>query len=115
MRGWEPDRRRWAMAVEGEGEGPVAEGVVDGHTVLGLLTDRLAVVLAIDAANIRSDSRFDEDLHADSLDLVEVVESVERILAEQGVHVSLPDEELVTVKTVSDAAERIAAGARPRR
>ncbi len=58
--------------------------------------------------------RFDEDLHADSLDLVEVVEGVERALRDEGHDVSIPDAELVALRTLGDAADRLVGGARSR-
>lgn len=75
--------------------------------ILGLLVARLATVLAIEADEIGRESRFDEDLHADSLDLVEVIEGVERDLEGRGVAVRLPEDELLDVRTVGDAADRL--------
>ena len=77
--------------------------------VLALLTDRVTTVLGVDAP-VTADTRFDEDLHADSLDLVEVVESVERALRDKGYELSVDDDELLAAATVGEAAERIAAG-----
>lgn len=77
--------------------------------VLDLLTERVTTVLGIDEP-VTADTRFDEDLHADSLDLVEVVESVERALRDQGYQVTVDDDELLAAATVGEAAERIAAG-----
>lgn len=76
--------------------------------VLGLLVPRIVRVLAIDPGRVSADARFDEDLHADSLDLVEVVEGVERDLQERGERAELTDEELLALRTVGEAAERIA-------
>lgn len=73
--------------------------------VLALLTERLAAVLARPAAQIGPDDRFDADLHADSLDLVETVEAVEAELARRGVAVRLADDELLTLRTVGEAAD----------
>lgn len=79
--------------------------------VLDLVLERVRVVLELPADRVTPASRFDEDLHADSLDLVEVVESVERALSARGYTVSLPDEELLALATVGEAAQRIAAAA----
>lgn len=89
----------------------MSETPITSDDVLSLLTERLEVVLDVPAGSVAPDARFDEDLHADSLDLVEVVESVERTLAERGVSVSLADDELVALQTVREAADRIAASA----
>jgi len=83
--------------------------------VLALLDRRLRDVLALDGP-ISPEARFDADLHADSLDLVEVIEAVERDLAGRGVVVTLPEEAMRDLVTVDDAARRIAdlaAGGRP--
>lgn len=77
--------------------------------VLGLLADRITRVLGVDTA-VTADTRFDEDLHADSLDLVEVVESVESALREQGHDLAVDDDALLGALTVGEAAEHIAAG-----
>ncbi|MGH8931702.1 MAG: acyl carrier protein [Egibacteraceae bacterium] len=76
--------------------------------LLVLLLRRVSEVMALDEAQVRPASRFDEDLHADSLDLVEVVERIETDLRARGVAVALPDAALVTVRTVQDAADRLA-------
>lgn len=77
-----------------------------------LLVERVAAVLGLDDA-VDLDARFDEDLHADSLDLVEVIEAVERRLAARGAAVALDDEQLLSMKTVREAADRIHAAAAP--
>jgi acyl carrier protein len=80
---------------------------IDRDHVLRLLLDRLGTVLAADAEDLHEDARFNEDLHADSLDLVEVIESVERALADEGVYVTMSDEELVALRTVGEAADKL--------
>lgn len=80
--------------------------------VLALLVWRIAAVMGVDAASVSGSSRFDEDLHADSLDLLEVVEGVERDLAARGRRAGLSDAELLGLRTVGEASERIAASSR---
>ncbi len=89
----------------------MAEVRVALEEVEQLLLERVQAVLALDEP-ASLDARFIEDLHADSLDVVEVVESVERLLAERGVTVDLAVEELMGLQTVRDAAERIHGAAR---
>jgi acyl carrier protein len=81
--------------------------------VLEFLVRRVSVVMMVEESQVNAASRFDEDLHADSLDLVEIVHGVEADLRGRGVAVALPDTVLVTLRTVSDAAERIAAHTLP--
>ena len=81
---------------------------VDRAEVIDLVLQRVRMVLDLPSERVTSDSRFDEDLHADSLDLVEVVESVERELGQRGLDISIPDEDLLSMQTVGEAAERIA-------
>ena len=78
--------------------------------VLSLLAERITTVLGVDSPPVTADTRFDEDLHADSLDLVEVVESVERTLRDRGFSLSVDDDALLAAETVGQAADRIAAG-----
>ena len=74
--------------------------------VLGRIRSHLTDELGIDAARIREESRFKEDLEADSLDLVELVMELE-----DSYGVRIPDEEAVKIKTVGQAAEFVAAHA----
>ncbi|MGH2545839.1 MAG: acyl carrier protein [Actinomycetota bacterium] len=64
----------------------------------------LAEQLARDEAEITAEARFEEDLDADSLDLVEVVLALEEALG-----IDIPEEEMEDVKTVGQAVD-LAAG-----
>lgn len=79
-------------------------------SVLVLLVDRVRKVLVRDG-EVAVDARFDEDLHADSLDLVEIIEGVEHDLAARGVRLDLPDDVLLSIRTVGEAAAAIHAHA----
>ena len=78
--------------------------------VLTLLSDKITLVLGLDDTEVTAATRFDEDLHADSLDLVEVVEGVEKALRDQGFTLTVDDDALLAARTVGEAAEHIAAG-----
>lgn len=79
--------------------------------VARLLLRRVGEVLALDPATITESSRFDEDLAADSLDLIEMLEGLERDLRAEGVAVTLPDSELTALRTVGDVVQRVHAHA----
>lgn len=57
----------------------------------------IAEQLGIDASEIRPESRLIEDLHADSLDIVELVMDVE-----EKFDIEIPDDSLAKMKTVGD-------------
>jgi acyl carrier protein len=63
----------------------------------------LADELAVDAAQINDDTRFREDLRADSLHLVELV-----VELEDRYGVRIPDDEAVKILTVGQAADYVA-------
>jgi acyl carrier protein len=84
----------------------VADAPIGLDELTAMLTTRIQEVMALDE-EVDEHARFDEDLHADSLDLVEVIEGVERDLAARGVAVSISDDELLNLQTVADAARCI--------
>jgi acyl carrier protein len=66
--------------------------------VLTLVREHLAEELEVDASRIREETRFKEDLDADSLDLYELVMELED---RYGIAVS--EEQAARIKTVGDA------------
>ena len=62
----------------------------------------IAEQLSIDESKITEDSRLIEDLGADSLDMVEMLMTLEDEFG-----VSIPDEDALNLKTVSDIAKYI--------
>lgn len=74
--------------------------------VLELIREHLAAELELDSGEIREDSRFKEDLEADSLDLLELVMELEDRYG-----VRIPDDEAAKILTVGQAADFVAAHA----
>lgn len=74
--------------------------------IRNLLTTHLTEVLALDEPP-PPDANLEADLHADSLDLVEVVEAVERELEAAGHPVTMPEERLLSLETVADVVAAI--------
>lgn len=74
--------------------------------VLAILRDAVATVMEIDGATVSRDTRFVEDLGADSLALVEIVEILEERLmpvAPPGFRVE--DADLDNIATVGEAVD----------
>jgi acyl carrier protein len=62
----------------------------------------LAEQLSVDIEKVTPEARFEEDLDADSLDLVEAVLGLEEELS-----VEIPEEEMERVKTVGQAVDLV--------
>ncbi len=79
---------------------------VTAQEVLALVQEACATVLEVSPESVTRETRFVEDLRADSLALVEIVEIVEESLAPRapaGFH--LEDEELDGLGTVGEAVD----------
>ena len=72
--------------------------------VFARVRDHLAVELAVDAASIHEDTRFKEDLNADSLHLVELVVELEDTYG-----IRIPDDQAAKLDTVGKVADFVAA------
>jgi acyl carrier protein len=77
--------------------------------VLELIRDRLADILEIEPSQIQEGDSFQDDLDADSLALIELVEALEEELAERTVGFRIEDEDLEDLKTVRDAVDYVVA------
>ncbi len=87
----------------------VQQGPVDRDEIVQLIRDRLADILEIDPDVINEGDSFAEDLHADSLAMIELVEALEEEISERSAGFRIDDEELEDMKTVRDAADYIVA------
>ena len=85
----------------------VEQGELDRRQVFELIRDRLADILEIDPSGIAEGASFTEDLAADSLALIELVEALEEELAERTVGFRIEDEDLEDLKTVRDAVDYV--------
>jgi len=75
--------------------------------VLSLVRERLADILEIEPSGIGEGDSFADDLGADSLALIELVEAIEEELAERSVGFRIEDEDLEDLKTVRDAVDYV--------
>lgn len=85
----------------------VEQGPLDRAAILDLVRERLAEILEIEPATINEGDSFVDDLDADSLALIELVEAIEEELAERSVGFRIDDEDLEDLKTVRDAVDYV--------
>ncbi len=77
--------------------------------VYELIRDRLSDILEIEPAKIVQSAAFSEDLAADSLALIELVESLESEIGVSHKGFRIDDEDLDDLKTVRDAVDYVVA------
>jgi acyl carrier protein len=82
---------------------------VTADEVLAMVRGHLAEILEIEEDTITLDSAFADDLNADSLALIELVEALEEDLGERTVGFSVDDEDLGDLRTVRDAVDYVVA------
>jgi acyl carrier protein len=82
---------------------------MDRQQVFELIRDRLADILEIEPSAITEGASFADDLDADSLALIELVEALEEELGERSVGFRIDDEDLEDLKTVRDAVDYVVA------
>jgi acyl carrier protein len=90
----------------------VEHGDVSRAEVFGIIRDRLADILEIEPDTIAEGQSFVDDLGADSLALIELVEAIEEELGERTVGFRIEDEDLEDLKTVRDAVDYVYARVR---
>jgi len=82
-------------------------GPIDRQKIFELVRDRLADILEIDPSAIVEGAAFADDLDADSLALIELVEALEEELSQQSPGFRIDDEDLEDLKTVRDAVDYV--------
>ena len=83
----------------------VVDGPLDRDAIFASVRDQLVDILEIDPENISEGQSFKDDLNADSLALVELVDALEEELSERTVGFRIEDEDLADLKTVRDAVD----------
>ncbi len=61
--------------------------------------------LGVEDSEVKSNASFVDDLNADSLDLVELVMSLEEEFSNESKRLEIPDEDAEKIKTVQDAVD----------
>ena len=85
----------------------VEQGPLDRRAIFEIVRDCLADILEIEPGAISEGQSFVDDLQADSLALIELVEALEEELAERSVGFRIDDEDLEDLKTVRDAVDYV--------
>ena len=80
---------------------------VDANEVFRIIRERLADILEIEESRITLEASFAEDLSADSLALIELVEAIEQELEDRTEGFRIEDEDLAELRTVRDAVEYV--------
>lgn len=75
--------------------------------IVSIVCTQLASILEIDAASISENQSFAEDLDADSITLIELVDALEQEFSSSVPNFQFDDDELPGLKTVSDAVDYI--------
>ena len=87
----------------------VEQGPLGPDEILGLIRERLAEILEIDETTITREANFADDLGADSLALIELVEALEEDIGERTVGFTFDDEDLADLHTVGEAVDYVVA------
>lgn len=76
-------------------------------TILERVKKIIVNQLGVEEGEVKPESSFVDDLNADSLDLVELVMSLEEEFSSEGKRLEIPDEDAEKIKTVQDAVDYI--------
>ena len=87
----------------------VERSPLDRQEVFELIRGCLADILEVSPDTIAEGASFGDDLGADSLALIELVEALEEELSERTVGFRIDDEDLEDLKTVRDAVDYVMA------
>ncbi len=77
--------------------------------IVDLVRNQLAEILEMDVSKISESSSFSDDLNADSLALIELVEALEEELSDRSSGFRIDDEDLEDLRTVRDAVDYVSA------
>jgi acyl carrier protein len=85
----------------------VEQGPLGRDEIFEIVRDRLADILEIEPSTITEGQSFVDDLDADSLALIELVEALEEELSDRTVGFRIDDEDLADLKSVRDAVDYV--------
>ncbi len=86
---------------------PADSAPLERDEIFEIVRDRLADILEIEPSTITEGQSFVDDLDADSLALIELVEALEEQLGDRIADFRIEDEDLEDLKTVRDAIDYV--------
>lgn len=86
---------------------PADSAPLERDEIFEIVRDRLADILEIEPTAITEGQSFVDDLDADSLALIELVEALEEQLGDRIADFRIDDEDLEDLKTVRDAIDYV--------
>lgn len=86
---------------------PADSAPLERDEIFEIVRDRLADILEIEPSAITEGQSFVDDLDADSLALIELVEALEEQLGDRIADFRIDDEDLEDLKTVRDAIDYV--------
>lgn len=86
---------------------PADSAPLERDEIFEIVRDRLADILEIEPSSITEGQSFVDDLDADSLALIELVEALEEQLGDRIDDFRIDDEDLEDLKTVRDAIDYV--------
>ena len=86
---------------------PADSAPLQRDEIFDIVRDRLADILEIEPSTITEGQSFVDDLDADSLALIELVEALEEQLADRIEGFRIDDEDLEDLKSVRDAVDYV--------
>ena len=86
---------------------PADSAPLERAEIFEIVRDRLADILEIEPTAITEGQSFVDDLDADSLALIELVEALEETMSERTTGFRIEDEDLEDLKTVRDAVDYV--------
>ncbi len=86
---------------------PADSAPLQRDEIFEIVRDRLADILEIEPSTITEGQSFVDDLDADSLALIELVEALEEQLSDRIPDFRIDDEDLEDLKTVRDAIDYV--------
>lgn len=85
----------------------MAANKIERDEILRIVRDSLSDILEIEPDTISEGQSFVDDLDADSLALIELVEALEEQVGERAADFRIEDEDLEDLKTVRDAVDYV--------